>query len=217
MNIEDNEYGIIANTIATNANDDTTYKTTIETFITNIVRNDALVVLLNDITNTNRTILKIINTNKREPIKGIATLNEEEENITVNVTYSTNEIVKIIDINNRVISEGSNTAEEKLSENSVGEYIVIDKIGNMKKIETEKIFVIPNIDRLVEFRDRVNAGEDFEGVTVLQVADIDMSSVCSKSVGSWDPIGVYNSDYTLDYEENKVFAGTYNRNVPYNK
>ena len=217
MNKEDNQYGLIANTIAIDANNVTSYNSTIDTFVANSVGvgvpDDPH---LNEQTNHNRTKLKKENTNKLEPIRGIATLNEQEEKITVNVTYNTNEISKIIDINNRVIGEGSNTAEEKFSEYTVGEYIVIDNKGNMKKIETGKTFVIPNIERLVEFRDRVNAGEDFEGVTVYQVADIDMSSVCSESLGSWEPIGAYDFDYTLDYEGNKVFAGTYNRNVSYN-
>ena len=219
MNIEDNKYGLIANTIGVNANNETAYQTTIETYNQYIINeniwNDALAVPVNDNTNQNRTILKIINTNPKEPIRGTATLNEEELKITVNVTYNTNEIVKIIDVNNRVISEKLNTAEEKLSEATACEYIAIDNLGNMKKIELDNkdIFVIPNIERLVEFRDRVNAGENFEGITVLQVADIDMSSVCSKSLDSWEPIGYY--DYN-NPQDTISFSGTYNRNVSYN-
>lgn len=216
MNKEDNRYGLIANTIATNANNEATYKTTIETFIANTVGADASRRPLFEPSNSNRTILKIINTNKLEPIRGNATLNEEELKITIDVTYNTNPITKIIDINNRVISESSNVAEEKLSEATICEYIAIDNKGNMKKIELDNknIFVISNVERLVEFRNRVDAGENFEGITVLQVADIDMSTVCSEALGSWNPIGYY------DYNKPKdtiSFNGTYNRNVSYNK
>lgn len=50
-----------------------------------------------------------------------------------------------------------------------------------------------NVTDLEYFRDDVNAGEeynnDFEGITIYLMADIDLSSVCSPTLGSWDPIG----------------------------
>lgn len=197
MKKEENKYGFIANTVGVGVPDDLSIQNTIQTYITSIVGADASArQLLMNITNANRTILKIVNTNKKEPIKGKAILNKEESIITINVTYSTNPIVKIIDINNITIGENSNTAKEKFSENTVFEYIAIDNKGNMKRIElnNKNIFVIPNLKRLVEFRDRVNAGEDFAGVEVLQVADIDMSSELE-----WEPIG----------ENEPYFAGIY--------
>lgn len=46
-------------------------------------------------------------------------------------------------------------------------------------------------------------GVNFHGKTVTQLADIDLSTVCSATLGSWTPIGDYNS---VD------FSGTYNGN-----
>ena len=88
MNGENNTYGFIANTIATNANNETSYNTMIETFIVNINNESSRTPTHtnNNPTNQNRTILKIVNTNKLEPIRGTATLNEEELTITINVT-----------------------------------------------------------------------------------------------------------------------------------
>lgn len=189
MQGENNKYGFIANTVGVNANSEATYVTTIETYIAHINNGSsrtptptneissstnnsntvgAFIVRppLNDISNPNRTILKIINTNQTEPIKGTATLNEEELTITVNVTYNKNVINKIINEDGKILSENSNTAiDTELVGNGTYKYIVIDNIGNMKeitiKVEGLKIYVIPNLKRLKEFRDEVNAGNTF--------------------------------------------------------
>ena len=53
------------------------------------------------------------------------------------------------------------------------------------------------------FRDNVNSGNNYAGKTVYVMADIDMSTVCSETVGSWAPISA---------DENNRFAGTFDGN-----
>lgn len=70
---------------------------------------------------------------------------------------------------------------------------------------------IPNSDTVtyiydatdfVVFRDAVNAGDNYSGKTVYLMNDIDLSSVCSSTLGSWTPIGA----------NGKLFAGTFDGN-----
>ena len=69
-------------------------------------------------------------------------------------------------------------------------------------INTDTILYIYNAQDLVEFRDKVNGGDDFKGKTVYVMADIDLSEVCSEEKGSWTPIGT----------ETTNFAGTFDGN-----
>lgn len=218
MNGENNTYGFIANTIATNANNETSYNTMIETFIVNINNESSRTPTHtnNNPTNQNRTILKIVNTNKLEPIRGTATLNEEELTITINVTYNENEISKIINTDGKILSENSNTATDtELLGNGIYEYIVVDYLGNLKaitiKVEGLKIYVIPNLKRLKEFRDEVNAGNKFNGITVIQTADIAMNEGkytideesgevnFTEDAEQWVPIGDYSTNAQLRF------------------
>ena len=49
-------------------------------------------------------------------------------------------------------------------------------------------------------------GETFEGKTVTQQNDIDLSTVCSATLGNWEPIGDYSTNTNL------YFAGTFEGN-----
>lgn len=60
---------------------------------------------------------------------------------------------------------------------------------------------ISTAQELKEFATRVNNGENFEGKIVALMNDIDLSSVCSESVGSWIPIGSSTTN---------SFKGTFN-------
>ena len=62
---------------------------------------------------------------------------------------------------------------------------------------------------LVAFRNAVNGGNNFSGKYVELVNDIDLSSVCSSSKGSWVPIGKMESPSNLG---NYYYAGTFNGN-----
>ncbi len=42
---------------------------------------------------------------------------------------------------------------------------------------------------LAEFRNSVNGGNNYAGKVIYLMSDIDMSTVCSATVGSWVPIG----------------------------
>lgn len=195
MKGEENKYGFISNVIAT-AND-ITMQNTIQTYIDYLnktVSRDIPKDLLINITNQSRTILKIIDTGKIEPIKGKAYYNIEEERIDIEVTYNKNAISKIIDKNGKILSTSStkaNTGDELIG-NGIYKYIVIDNQGNMKqldlKIDDLKIYIIPDLDTLKQFRDEVNAGNKFEGVKVYQTADISMNE----------------GKYTIDEETNEI-------------
>ena len=60
---------------------------------------------------------------------------------------------------------------------------------------------ITTAEELKEFANQVNGGNTFEGKIVVLMNDIDLSSVCSSTIGSWTPIG--NSTA-------KTFKGTFN-------
>lgn len=73
-------------------------------------------------------------------------------------------------------------------------YITVeDFYGNSKT--SEKFIInksrIYNIQDLLKFRDLINSGNDFSGMKVFQMADLDLSKVCSEELGSWTPIGKY--------------------------
>ena len=73
---------------------------------------------------------------------------------------------------------------------------------------------IYTVEDLVAFRDAVNVGNSFSGKTINLKADLDLSSVCSSTKGSWVPIG--NSD-TTRFEgifdgDGKTISGLYINN-----
>lgn len=65
-------------------------------------------------------------------------------------------------------------------------------------------YTVGNAENLKEFTNQVNGGDRFEGETILQIADIDLSSVCNATVGTWIPIGKVSAT------TNTWFDGTYN-------
>lgn len=219
MEKEESIYGFIKNTVATNADNETEYLTIINTFIKNlaVTENANNKTIINDLSNTNRTILKVINTNKLEPIMAKATFNEEELKINIEVTFSTNKITQILNQNGKELSNNSNTATEtELLGNGTYKYLIIDNLGNIEeitiKVEGLKIYVIPDLKRLKEFRDEVNAGNNFSGITVIQTADIDITPdkhwineageiQFEEGVESWEPIG-NNSTSSMNFYGN---------------
>ena len=68
---------------------------------------------------------------------------------------------------------------------------------------TETVTYIYDAADLVAFRDAVNAGDDYTGKTVYLMDDIDLSTVCSSTLGSWTPIndftGIFvGNNYTIN-------------------
>ena len=81
--------------------------------------------------------------------------------------------------------------------------LIVNKLEN-----TDTVTYIYDSQDMCEFRDSVNAGNDYAGKTVYVMADIDLSDVCSASIGSFEPIG------TGKNEEGKTvyFSGTFDGN-----
>lgn len=75
-----------------------------------------------------------------------------------------------------------------------GNTVISENVANTRYISTAQ--------DMCTFRDNVNAGNNYAGKTVEVTADIDLSSVCSNTLGSWTPIGNTTTQ----------FAGTFNGN-----
>lgn len=224
MTGEDNKYGFIANTksVAMTATDQTVIQKYVDKLTAKIVGVDVLDTPLIDTTNLNRTILKIINTSQTEPIKGTVTLNADDLTINIEVTHRKNTISKIVDLKGRILSQNSTIAiDSKLLGNGTYKYLIIDNAGNIKELVVKvtglKIYIIPNLERLKEFRNEVNAGNNFSGITVIQTADIQMNEgkytineetgeiTFAEDAEQWEPIGdnsIANSSFYGTYEGN---------------
>ena len=224
MTGEDNQYGFIANTksIIMTETELTAIEKYYDKLTANIVGGGVVADPLIDTTNLNRTIIKIINTNQTEPIKGTVTLNADDLTINIEVTHRKNTISKIVDLKGRILSQNSTIAiDSKLLGNGTYKYLIIDNAGNIKELVVKvtglKIYIIPNLERLKEFRNEVNAGNNFSGITVIQTADIQMNEgkytineetgeiTFAEDAEQWEPIGdnsIANSSFYGTYEGN---------------
>ncbi len=134
MNSEKGIYGFIKNTIVVSSNQ--TIQNTIQDYIANTV--GAHDCALDDPTNPNRVILKIINQNNQEPIKAKAILDVNTMEITINITYSKNKITKIEDARGNILSENSITAVDRdIPSNGTYHYIITDELGNKKNLSVK--------------------------------------------------------------------------------
>ncbi len=121
MNGEEGKYGFIANTKPRKMTSSDV------NILKKYLKNSELVVQLGDLTNLNRIILEIINTNEQEPIKTKVLYDETTDKIKIEVTAHKNPIVRIEDINGNVLSTQSETA---LMDKHVDEATIIDNKGN---------------------------------------------------------------------------------------
>ena len=199
MQGENNKYGFIANTVGVNANNETSYVTTIE--------KSHLDSKIKKPINQYRTILKITNSNKLEPIMANAKYDENIEKVKIEVTYSINGISKIIDSKGNILSENSLTADtgDEVIGNKVYTYVIIDNLGNQKQITTSvsglDVYIIENEADLKFFRDAVNSGKTTAKTKAYQIADVTMNEgkfttnletgevTITGSIESWTPIG----------------------------
>ncbi len=114
---------------------------------------------------------------------------------------SLNENIVTVDENGKIVAKGNKTGSVEIKiEDITNGYetyvtVIVDKLQN-----TDTITYIYNANDLVKFRDSVNAGNDYAGKIVYMMADIDMSTVCSETLGSFTPIGATGTN----------FAGTFN-------
>lgn len=198
---EEGIYGLLAN--ANSKELTATEQSTVQKYIANVgFLNEPII----DVTNINRTILRITNTNYVSAIKGTASYDSVAENIKIEVTYNANDILKIVDKKGNVLSNNSliaDTANEPIG-NGTYTFYVIDVQGNIRKITTKisglKVYVIPDLETLKAFRDKVNSGSTFSGYKVYQTADIVIDEV-------WVPIG--NNKLNSSTKKYNAFSGTY--------
>lgn len=233
MSGEDNQYGFIANTIVSDVSSIQSYQNVIEMFISKCVGDkNQTFSILNEPTN-NRTILRVVNEKKKEPIIAEATFNKADLKINIEVTYRTNAISKILDEYGNILSENSTSATDtRIIGNGIYNYFIIDNIGNIRKISISvsgiTSFIIPDLETLKLFRDRVNAGNDFAGVTVLQTADIAMNEgkytideetneiTFEEDAEQWTPIGNYSNKFCGSYDGGEhTISGIYIKNGSY--
>jgi len=74
--------------------------------------------------------------------------------------------------------------------------------NNVRLANTDTITYIYDAADLVAFRDAVNAGDNFSGKTVYLMNDIDMSTVCSSTIGSFTPIGATGTNFAGTFDGN---------------
>lgn len=107
------------------------------------------------------------------------------------------------------ISDLSNLEVLSFNQNYTIKVRMIALNGKIKEEDGNEIlnYTIGNANSLKELSNQVNVSNNtFEGETILQIAEIDLSSVCSSSIGDWDPIGAAATPTTT------WFNGTYNGN-----
>ena len=79
-----------------------------------------------------------------------------------------------------------------------GYVVVVDKAENKTTSSTINFsdYTIKTAQEMVTFRNSVNKGTTYEGKTVTLLNDIDLSSICSASIGSWEPIGTSTNRFS---------------------
>ncbi len=194
-----------------------------ETYLTNkleqegYIVNDNIVMADGYLFQIDREELKITDSlGKGEEIKQIelTTSVEYETNfakakLNIEIVYEGN--ITEIEINGEAIdipekTEGKYVIEKEILKN--GKYnikIKDDKEGykltslNVTEIADDRS--VSTVEEFVSFRNKVNSGANFEGKTITLMNDLDLSNVCSETIGDWEPIGTTTA-----------FAGTFNGN-----
>ena len=79
-----------------------------------------------------------------------------------------------------------------------------DEIDNFyTEFHVKNTRTIGTLKEFTQFRDEVNNGETFEGITIKLTSDIDLSSVCSQESGlTWEPIGSKEHRFTGIFDGN---------------
>lgn len=125
------------------------------------------------------------------------------------------ESIKYVNENNEEIelscSKKLKVTIDRKVENLKTYYFTVKRVGENEKIEPLYINEQTNMEiktaqDLKTFCDKVNIGETFSGATVQLLNDIDLSSICSSTIGNWIPIG------DIANNSNLYFAGTFNGN-----
>ncbi|MCI8621426.1 MAG: hypothetical protein HFJ50_06910 [Clostridia bacterium] len=98
------------------------------------------------------------------------------------------------------IKEDKQQGQENLEIMALNEQTEINR-----KSAVSSISEINDLNDFIAFRDSVNAGNTYTGKTVYLNTDIDLSTVCSSTLGSWIPIGDNASNAELAFSG--VFEG----------
>lgn len=137
--------------------------------------------------------------------------NFEKADIKIEIAYN-NSITEIVlngkNINIPELENGKYTIEQEILENGIYTVIAKDAEGkyNIASITVNDIsedMNIENAQQLLVFRDRVNAGATFKGKTITVINNLDLSSVCGQSIGTWIPIGNNTTSFSGMFEGNK--------------
>lgn len=101
------------------------------------------------------------------------------------------------------LTNNNNKAKGKVESKGYVKAVAAESSDDSVKVtETGYVLEIGTYDQLVNFRNKVNAGASYSGMTVNLTADIDISE------RAWTPIG---AAYRKDIDANaKVFQGTFN-------
>ena len=88
--------------------------------------------------------------------------------------------------------------------NHTGYVVVVDKAENRTTSSTINFsdYTIKTVQEMATFRNSVNNGTTYEGKTVTLLNDIDLNSVCSASIGSWEPIGTVKNKFRGKFNGN---------------
>ena len=138
--------------------------------------------------------------------------------INVNIT-SENEIAKIlfngenIDYNKKedriytISKEVTNNGKYNIYVKDISEQY---KVANVNVTEIPADMKISSVEDLVALRDKVNKGVNYEGEIIKLTQDLDLSSVCGETLGSWTPIGNETNPFKGIFDgNNKKITGLY--------
>jgi len=82
-----------------------------------------------------------------------------------------------------------------------------------RKLTEKSVENIRTVEELVAFRDKVNTGLTYEGKTINVINDLDLSSVCGATIGTWEPIGTFAGTFDGKYH---IIDNLYINNKDYN-
>ncbi len=146
-----------------------------------------------------------IERDKLKYVQNVENVYDNPESLTVgqNLKYTVyDETYATVDGNGKITSKEGVSGSTKLKiedlDNGYETYIVVIvcKLEN-----TDTVTYIYDAQDLIEFRDSVNAGNDYAGKTVHVMADIDLIDVCSPTVGSFEPIGTFSGTFDGNYHK----------------
>ena len=98
------------------------------------------------------------------------------------------------------LSEANNESfadpDVELQISTLSDTATVSASGTTNRLQnTGTVTYIYDAADLVAFRNAVNAGDEYAGKTVYLMDDIDLSTVCSSTLGSWTPIGANRNNF----------------------